>query len=173
MRFSKGQLGRLARGFWHSEPAGDVDGGSNDFDPRCNGGRRLLQSARQNSRSEWIIQTFRGTGAQATIGLELRSIFQSVGLPAPTLRLDAAVGAVPDTPAYKMLPEIVRSLLPVMERLGIATAAEVEVESLGLRIRDEVAANNGIVTSPSLIGAWATHQTAAIKRNDRARHTNK
>jgi hypothetical protein len=64
-----------------------------------------------------------------------------------------------------MLPEIVRSLLPAMESLGIATAAEVEVESLGLRIRDEVVANNGIVISPSLIGAWATHETATIQRN--------
>ena len=34
-----------------------------------------------------------------------------------------------------------------------------------LRIRDEGVANNGIVISPSLIGAWATHETATIKRN--------
>jgi len=72
-----------------------------------------------------------------------------------------------------MLPEIVRSLLPAMERLGIATVVEVEVESLALRIRDEVIANNGIVISPSLIGAWARYESAAIKRNDKARHTNK
>jgi SAM-dependent methyltransferase len=115
---------------------------------------------------EWIMQTFRGTGAQATIGLELHSIFRSAGLPAPALRLDAAVGAGPDTP-YKMLPEIVRSLLPAMERLGIATAAEVEVESLGHRIRDEILADNGIVISPSLIRAWTTNKTAPIKRNDK------
>jgi ubiquinone/menaquinone biosynthesis C-methylase UbiE len=114
---------------------------------------------------DWITQTFHLTGAQTQAGLELPRTFQSAGLPAPTLRLDAAVGAGPDTPAYKMLPEIVRSLLPAMERLGIATAAEVEVESLALRIRDEVVANNGIVISPSLIGAWATHETATIKRN--------
>jgi ubiquinone/menaquinone biosynthesis C-methylase UbiE len=115
--------------------------------------------------ADWITRAFHLTGAQTKTGLELHRTFQSAGLPAPTLRLDAAVGAGPDTPAYKMLPEIVRSLLPAMERLGIATAAEVEVESLGLRIRDEVVANNGIVISPSLIGAWATHETATIKRN--------
>jgi ubiquinone/menaquinone biosynthesis C-methylase UbiE len=122
---------------------------------------------------DWITQTFHLTGAQTRAGLELPRTFQSAGLPAPTLRLDAAAGAGPDTPAYKMLPEIVRSLLPAMERLGIATAAEVEVESLALRIRDEVVANNGMVISPSLIGAWAPYESAAIKRNDKARHTNK
>jgi ubiquinone/menaquinone biosynthesis C-methylase UbiE len=106
---------------------------------------------------DWITRTFHLTGAQTRIGLELHSIFQSAGLPAPTLRLDAAVGAGPDTWAYEMLPEIVRSLLPPMERLAIATAAEVEIESLGRRIREEVLANNGIIISPSLIGAWARH----------------
>jgi ubiquinone/menaquinone biosynthesis C-methylase UbiE len=112
---------------------------------------------------DWITRAFHLTGAQTKTGLELHRTFQSAGLPAPALRLDAAVGAGQDTPAYKMLPEIVRSLLPAMERLGIATAAEVEVESLDLRIRDEVVSNNGIVISPSLIGAWATHETVPIK----------
>jgi ubiquinone/menaquinone biosynthesis C-methylase UbiE len=112
---------------------------------------------------EWIIRTFHLTGAQTKTGLELHNIFQSAGLPAPMLRLNAAVGAGPDSPAYEMLPEIVRSLLPAMERLGIATAAEVEIEGLGLRIREEVLANNGIVISPSLIGAWVTHETATIQ----------
>jgi ubiquinone/menaquinone biosynthesis C-methylase UbiE len=114
---------------------------------------------------DWITRTFHLTGAQAKTGLELHRIFRSAGLPEPTLRLDAAVGAGPDTPAYKMLPEIVRSLLPAMERLGIATAAEVEVEKLSFRIREEVVADHGVVISPSLIGAWATHETATIKRN--------
>ena len=72
--------------------------------------------------------------------------------------------------AYEMLPEIVRSLLPIMKRLGIATAAEVEVESLALRIREEVGANDGIVISPSLIGACATHEPRQSKRNDKVRY---
>jgi ubiquinone/menaquinone biosynthesis C-methylase UbiE len=112
---------------------------------------------------DWITRTFHLTGAQTKTGLELHGIFQRAGLPAPTLRLDAAVGAGPDTPAYEMLPEIVRSLLPAMESLGIATVAEVGIESLGRRIREEVIANHGIVISPSLIGAWATHETATIQ----------
>lgn len=112
---------------------------------------------------DWITRTFHLTGAQTKTGLDLHHIFHSSGLTAPTLRLDAAVGAGSDTPAYNMLPEIVRSLLPAMERLEIATAAEVEVESLGHRIRDEVTAKNGIVNSPSLIGAWARQETATIQ----------
>jgi len=48
-----------------------------------------------------------------------------------------------------------------MEKFRIATAAEVEIESLGLRIRKEVVAKNGIVITPLLIGAWACKQEIA------------
>lgn len=55
--------------------------------------------------------------------------------------------------------EVVPSLLPVMERFGIATAAEVEIEidSLAQRIRNEVLPKDGVVITPLLIGAWARH----------------
>jgi hypothetical protein len=44
-----------------------------------------------------------------------------------------------------------------MERFGIATAAEVEIDSLAQRIRDEVLAEDSVVVAPLLIGAWARH----------------
>jgi ubiquinone/menaquinone biosynthesis C-methylase UbiE len=116
---------------------------------------------------EWITETFHISGAQPKIGLELHRIFQNAGLPAPALRLDAALSGGPDSKAYEVLPEIVRSLLPAMEGLGIATAEEVDPESLSFRIREEVLANNGIVISPSLIGAWATHETVRSETVDR------
>jgi hypothetical protein len=45
-----------------------------------------------------------------------------------------------------------------MERLGIATATEVEIETLALRIRDEVLTKDGVVVAPLLIGALARYQ---------------
>lgn len=53
------------------------------------------------------------------------------------------------------LAEVVRSLLPAMERFGIATAAEVEIDSLAQRMRDEVLAKDGVIAAPLLIGVWA------------------
>jgi hypothetical protein len=44
-----------------------------------------------------------------------------------------------------------------METLGIATAAEVEIDSLAPRIRDEVLGEDAVVVAPLLIGAWARH----------------
>jgi hypothetical protein len=104
----------------------------------------------------WIIRTLQLSGADSHVGLKLYSIFRSSGLSAPMLRLDGAISGGPSAP-YEASPEVVRSLLPVMEKFGIATAAEVEIDSLSLCIRNEVLAKDGVIVAPSLIGAWARH----------------
>ncbi len=55
--------------------------------------------------------------------------------------------------ADTILPE---SLLPAMERLGVATAAEVGFETLSERICSEIAAARGAIVGRSEVGAW-TH----------------
>jgi hypothetical protein len=57
--------------------------------------------------------------------------------------------------AMENVADVVRGLLPVMEKMHIATASEVQPEMLVDRIRDEVVAKRGVVTSPGIIGAWA------------------
>jgi hypothetical protein len=68
--------------------------------------------------------------------------------------MDALIGGGEDFP-YEVFAGVVKSLLPAMENLGIATAAEIEPATLAERIRDEVTACNGVVVSPALIGAWS------------------
>ena len=90
--------------------------------------------------------------------MELHSVFVAAGLPGPTMRMDALIGGGPDCPAYELVAEVTKSLLPVMEKSKIATAAEIDVSSLRQRLRDEVVAARGVVLSPALIGAWSTNQ---------------
>ncbi|HTT24710.1 MAG TPA: hypothetical protein VMG82_37685 [Candidatus Sulfotelmatobacter sp.] len=47
-----------------------------------------------------------------------------------------------------------------MERLGIATAAELGVPTLAERMRDEVIAAKGVALSPALVGAWSQKSDA-------------
>jgi ubiquinone/menaquinone biosynthesis C-methylase UbiE len=103
----------------------------------------------------WIRQTLSATGARTQQGLELYSVFVAAGLPGPTMRMDALIGGGPDCPAYELVAEVTRSLLPVMEKVKIATATEVDVSSLAQRLREEVVAAKGVVLSPGLIGAWS------------------
>jgi hypothetical protein len=69
--------------------------------------------------------------------------------------MDALVSGEGDSPVYKLLAEAVRSLVPTLEKLNIASPAQVEVDSLADRMREEVVAKRGIAMSYGLVGAWA------------------
>ena len=57
---------------------------------------------------------------------KLHAAFVAAGLPAPSMRLEAIIAGGADSPErLDVVPDIVGSLLPTMERLGVATAAEV------------------------------------------------
>jgi len=103
----------------------------------------------------WIKQALSATGARTELGLEMYSVFLAAGLPGPSMRMDALVGGGPDCPSYELAAEAIRSLLPVMEKLKITTATEVDISSLVQRMRDEVVGLKGVVLSPGLIGSWS------------------
>ena len=103
----------------------------------------------------WIGQALSATGARMQLGLELHSLFLDAGLPGPSMRMDALIGGGPDIVAYDLIAGVVGSLVPTMEKLKIAAAAEVDAPTLAKRMRDEVVASKGVVISPGLIGAWS------------------
>ena len=72
------------------------------------------------------------------------------------MRMDTLVSGEGDSPVYKLLAEALRSLAPTLERLNIASAAEVKIDSLADRMREEVVAKRGVAMSYGLVGAWAT-----------------
>ncbi|MGH2615084.1 MAG: class I SAM-dependent methyltransferase [Thermomicrobiales bacterium] len=101
-----------------------------------------------------IWEAFTRAGCDTRTGLKLGSIFREAGLPAPRMILAARVESEPDSPIYDQVAEVTRSLLPLMERTGIATAAEIGIDTLADRIREEALALNATLVSPALIGAW-------------------
>ena len=70
------------------------------------------------------------------------------------MRLECAV-AGGDRPLAWAWANAMRGVLPLMERFGIATAAELAPDTLADRLQDELRSANGIVISPPMIGAWA------------------
>jgi hypothetical protein len=76
--------------------------------------------------------------------------------------MDASIGGGPDCVAYQLIAEIVETLLPEIEKQRIATAAEVEISTVALRMRDEVVDRNGVVLSPGLIGAWSRKSSRLV-----------
>jgi SAM-dependent methyltransferase len=64
-----------------------------------------------------IRDALKAAGAQDA-GLKLRTIFESAGLSTPELRHESVIGSGAGHPAYQLIAEVCRSLLPVIERYG-------------------------------------------------------
>jgi SAM-dependent methyltransferase len=110
--------------------------------------------------ASWLAEALRGSGARPELGLEMHSLFLDSGLPAPRMRVDAVVSGEAESPVYKLLAEAVRSLVPTLSKLNIASPAHVQIDSLADRIREEVVARRAVVMSYGLVGAWARKPTA-------------
>lgn len=102
------------------------------------------------------VETARRAGTQMEMGFGMYPAFVAAGLSAPRTIAERPVGGGPDYPGYEYLAGLMRSMLPLTERFGVATAEEVGVETLPERIRDEVVALGGVVAHPSMTGAWST-----------------
>lgn len=102
----------------------------------------------------WFLDTLGKARVEARMGLSLFSAFSAAGLPDPQLILEALVGGGPDAPAWGWA-NVVKGVVPLMERLGVATSAEVDPPTLANRLLAEIIAANGAVIGPPLVGAWS------------------
>ncbi|MBE9374523.1 class I SAM-dependent methyltransferase [Saccharopolyspora sp. HNM0983] len=103
----------------------------------------------------WLLEACAAADVDARMGPVLYATFRSAGLPEPDLVLEAPVGGGARTPTFGW-SNSVRALLPVLERLGITSAEEAEVETLTERLDAEIVARNGTVLGPLMYGAWCT-----------------
>ncbi|MBO0784376.1 MAG: hypothetical protein J2P37_36700 [Ktedonobacteraceae bacterium] len=102
----------------------------------------------------WVTQAFQGAGAELQMGLKLYETFLEAGLPGPQMRYEAVLAGGPESPVYELCANVVRALLPVLVKLGIATEEEVEIETLEDRLRAEIVDHQGVARSPALVSAW-------------------
>jgi SAM-dependent methyltransferase len=104
----------------------------------------------------WIRETFRLAGTDSDMAGKLFSTFVHAGLAAPQMRMHAFIGGGEIAADFlQAVADLVTTLVPRMEQLGVATSAEADIETLAARLMREVAANGGIIVGRSEIGAWA------------------
>jgi ubiquinone/menaquinone biosynthesis C-methylase UbiE len=108
---------------------------------------------------EWITTTYRQVGAEPNMGRQLYATFRKSGL-TPRLSGLTRIESGPTSIVYPFAAQTLFSLLPAMERLGIASAAEVGIETLADRLRAAAIDGDHCILMPRLIGAWATHNAA-------------
>ena len=109
-----------------------------------------------NNLAEWLLAVFERSGAHMAMGGDLYRTFIKAGLPEPVLQFEAPMGGSETWAGYPYIANSFRSLLPLLEEFGIATAEEVAVDTLAVRVRQEVVASkHPIVLAPHVI-AWTT-----------------
>ena len=105
--------------------------------------------------SSWVIASFKAGGAETNMGSKLLSTFLLAGLPRPTMISASRVESGPDAYAYTYVTEILRSLLPLVERAGVVSVQEVAIDSLAERLRQDATANEIVTFLPRMVGAWS------------------
>lgn len=108
----------------------------------------------------WINETFRRSGTDSNMAAELYTIFVRAGLTAPSMRMQTFIGGGGACANFlQAVADLIGSIVPTMERLGIATAAEVEIATLTDRLGHEVTTNASVIIGRSEIAGWSVVQT--------------
>lgn len=95
-------------------------------------------------------------GLHIDIGKRLYYVFKAAGLPEPQMRLERAIGAGVQWSASMAaaVAGFVYTLWPKIEELGLATADEVQIETLEERIEAALCEADAVTLGVPMVGAW-------------------
>jgi 2-polyprenyl-3-methyl-5-hydroxy-6-metoxy-1,4-benzoquinol methylase len=102
-----------------------------------------------------IVETLWRSKANPRMGMKLIQTFRHAGLPEPATMVHTRIGGASDPTIFEQVASIVRTLAPAMEKLGIATIEELELDALAARLRDAAWESDATVGAPLFVGAWA------------------
>ncbi|HEY1305765.1 MAG TPA: class I SAM-dependent methyltransferase [Vicinamibacterales bacterium] len=107
---------------------------------------------------ERLFEVFRAFFAQAThgnIGTRLFNLLIDAGFPAPQGRVEYPMDGGDDSPFYEWVAESFRSILPRAEALGLVRSDEIDIDSLAVRVREEVISQRACIPGPAMVGCFA------------------
>lgn len=128
--------------------------------------RSFPQAQTYDQCCRWIVDSVRSSGADPQMGLKLHSTFVGAGLSPPSMRLESVIGGAGISGRaeigvdrvgllLEIVAEVIRTLLPQIERLGLAAGTEIDVDTLVMRMHDEIVTRGSIIVGRSEICAWA------------------
>ena len=110
----------------------------------------------------WFHKAFERAGLDLKFGARLPLLMEEAGLHSPRSLAVQRLTA-PGTRSTSDFFELsIRAILPLIERFGIATAAEVDVATLQQRVAQDAISNRGTWHSLSMVGAWARAQPSSL-----------
>ena len=110
-----------------------------------------------NRCCELAVETISAGGADVHSGSKLPMWFAAAGLPAPTMRMAAIVGAGANCrDAVKRLTGLIATLLPALEQRGLVDPHELDPRTLPDRLAGDIAAAASLVVAASELTAWTS-----------------
>jgi ubiquinone/menaquinone biosynthesis C-methylase UbiE len=104
----------------------------------------------------WIFGAFSAAGAERDMGAKLLPTFLSANLPRPEMIAVTPVQSGPESAYYEFLSDMVVSMQPIIERVGIASAADIDAPTLADRLRQDTVDNERVIFAQRVVSAW-TH----------------
>ena len=108
-----------------------------------------------NKLIDWALAVFERSEAHSGMGFDLYRAFVEAGLPEPYMHCEYPVGGPEGWAGYSYAANSLRSVLPLLEEYGIATAEEVDVDTLAERVRQEVVTSKRPIRLVPHVTAWA------------------
>lgn len=108
--------------------------------------------------AEWFRAGFKHAGVHSRMGLRLFGLMRAAGLhPSSELEMLVPIQQGPDGELFSILTAVVRGQLPAIVASGVATEAEIDIETLERRLIAD-APEGGVVGyfTQGTVGVWAT-----------------
>jgi SAM-dependent methyltransferase len=123
-----------------------------DFD--VGGARAEPRVALVSTLLGWVETAFRSAGADPRIGARLAPLLRDGPL-SDVMTFGIQPYLSPDTPpGARLLAEVVRALAKPITAAGLATEAELDIETLEERINGALRDAGAVLLAPTLVGAW-------------------
>jgi ubiquinone/menaquinone biosynthesis C-methylase UbiE len=103
----------------------------------------------------WLLEGFAAGGTELAMGAKLHETYLKAGLPTPDIIEITPVLDGNDRTGYEDLTQALRSLLPTIERHGIAEIEDIGIDTLAERLSADAAANGRWLSLSRIVGAWA------------------
>lgn len=148
LMYSRNAAHVLQRLKTHLKPGGIVAFQEMDFHfadvwPECPTVRRCI---------DLVMVAMRGAGVNIRMGSELYGSLAAIGIPEPSIRLDAAIDGGTKGLGPRRLAEIARTLFPALEAKGLTGG--IELDTLEETMRTELIQARAVLSEPGLIAAW-------------------
>jgi ubiquinone/menaquinone biosynthesis C-methylase UbiE len=102
-----------------------------------------------------VYAVIRGGGINTNVAVELYKSFFEAGFPDARLSCEHWISGALGSWVPHYIAELTESLLPAMEKQGIATREEMQIETLAERLEAEATATRGVYIGYPIISAWA------------------